>query len=264
MRTCTVDGCQRKHCARELCKVHYNRMRGEKNPVTRTGCQRCGIEFEARNDELKRGKGKYCSPACYHAAHEPRHAKATALRTNWPACKVMIKECPQCARLFVARGRGRTRRMYCSDDCGLRSWFTPASPRSLACSVCATVFKRQGRGGGTRSGHVYCSRLCEKRSPTYKRNRAEMKRRRRARKRGATVEPVTLAYLLRRDRWTCGLCSRRIPRTAIHPHPKSPTVDHIVPLAEGGAHSKANCQAAHFICNSLKSAGGSQQLALIG
>lgn len=78
------------------------------------------------------------------------------------------------------------------------------------------------------------------------------------------MEPVTLEYLLQRDRWTCGLCRRRIPRTAKHPHAKSPTMDHIVPLAEGGEHSKANCQAAHFICNSLKSAGGSQQLALIG
>jgi len=48
------------------------------------------------------------------------------------------------------------------------------------------------------------------------------------------------------------------------PHPKAPTVDHIVPVSEGGDDTRANVQLAHFVCNSVKGARGSQQLALIG
>ena len=47
-----------------------------------------------------------------------------------------------------------------------------------------------------------------------------------------------------------------------YPHPHSATLDHIVPLAAGGAHSYANVQCAHFICNSVKGAGGIGQLRL--
>lgn len=39
------------------------------------------------------------------------------------------------------------------------------------------------------------------------------------------------------------------------PHPLSPTLDHITPLAEGGEHTPENVQLAHFICNSHKGDG---------
>jgi 5-methylcytosine-specific restriction endonuclease McrA len=49
------------------------------------------------------------------------------------------------------------------------------------------------------------------------------------------------------------------------PHPKAPTIDHIVPLAAGGDDIKANVQLAHFLCNSVKSnQGGNEQLILVG
>lgn len=49
------------------------------------------------------------------------------------------------------------------------------------------------------------------------------------------------------------------------PHPKAPTIDHVVPLAEGGADTAANVRLAHFICNSMRgNRGGGEQLALIG
>jgi 5-methylcytosine-specific restriction endonuclease McrA len=48
------------------------------------------------------------------------------------------------------------------------------------------------------------------------------------------------------------------------PHPKAPTIDHILPIACGGNDTRANVQLAHFICNSRKGTRGSQQLALAG
>jgi 5-methylcytosine-specific restriction endonuclease McrA len=48
------------------------------------------------------------------------------------------------------------------------------------------------------------------------------------------------------------------------PHYKAPTIDHLIPISEDGEDAPANVQLAHFICNSIRGAGGVVQLALIG
>lgn len=48
------------------------------------------------------------------------------------------------------------------------------------------------------------------------------------------------------------------------PHPKAPTIDHILPISKGGQDVHANIQLAHFECNWRKGDGGSQQLMLVG
>ncbi len=93
---------------------------------------------------------------------------------------------------------------------------------------------------------------------------AEKCRRRRVLKRGGTVEPYTLAEIAQRDRHRCQLCRRKVDMAIKFPHPMAPTVDHVVPVSEGGDDVPANVQLAHFGCNSSKGVGGSQQLALVG
>jgi 5-methylcytosine-specific restriction endonuclease McrA len=101
--------------------------------------------------------------------------------------------------------------------------------------------------------------------------RQRKKRAERARKRGVRREPYTLAEIAARDRYRCGICiaegrsrQARIAMTKTVPHPKAPTIDHVVPLAKGGDDTRANIQLAHFGCNARKHTGGTQQLALIG
>lgn len=89
-------------------------------------------------------------------------------------------------------------------------------------------------------------------------------RRRRAAKRGGVSEPYTLAGIAVRDRNRCRLCGGRVAMTKAVPHPKAPTIDHVVPVSAGGDDSRANVQLAHFLCNSVKGPRGSQQLALLG
>jgi 5-methylcytosine-specific restriction endonuclease McrA len=55
-----------------------------------------------------------------------------------------------------------------------------------------------------------------------------------------------------RDEWTCKLCHQPIDPSIAWPDPMSASVDHIVPLSRGGAHSMANVQSAHLSCNSSK------------
>jgi 5-methylcytosine-specific restriction endonuclease McrA len=48
------------------------------------------------------------------------------------------------------------------------------------------------------------------------------------------------------------------------PHPKAPTIDHIIPLAHGGDDTRANVQLAHFLCNASAGITGTKQAALFG
>lgn len=83
--------------------------------------------------------------------------------------------------------------------------------------------------------------------------RREAKDRRRARMRNAYVSPVNRRQVFERDAWTCQLCHEPVERDKVVPHPKAPTIDHVIPLARGGTHEMANTQCAHFLCNATKS-----------
>ena len=89
----------------------------------------------------------------------------------------------------------------------------------------------------------YCSRRCRW---------SDAKERRRALKRDAFVENVNRRHVFERDGWRCQLCRRMVDRSKSVPHPKAPTLDHIIPLAQGGTHEPKNVQLACFLCNSIK------------
>ena len=68
-----------------------------------------------------------------------------------------------------------------------------------------------------------------------------------------------------RDQWRCHLCRKPVPKTATYPHPRSASIDHIVPLAEGGEHSYRNVATAHLVCNTAKRTKAvGEQLRLLG
>lgn len=52
----------------------------------------------------------------------------------------------------------------------------------------------------------------------------------------------------------CGICGKPVDFSLRYPHPLSPTIDHIIPLAKGGHPSNIdNLQLAHRCCNRQKS-----------
>lgn len=98
-----------------------------------------------------------------------------------------------------------------------------------------------------------------------KRNRRKGAQVRRARERSVEFEHFHDREIFERDRWRCGICRKRINPSLSHPHPMSASLDHVIPISEGGPHTRANTRAAHFRCNvSRGNRGGSEQLALIG
>lgn len=51
----------------------------------------------------------------------------------------------------------------------------------------------------------------------------------------------------------CGICGKPVDKALKYPHPLSPCVDHIVPVARGGHPSDIeNLQLAHWTCNRQK------------
>lgn len=111
----------------------------------------------------------------------------------------------------------------------------------------------------------WCGEDCYRQSPEYRTQRQQAHRRRRARKRSAVSEAYRARDIYERDGWRCHLCAKPLKRDATVPHPRAPTIDHVVPLARGGSDTMDNVKAAHFLCNSKKGArGGGEQLLLLG
>lgn len=119
----------------------------------------------------------------------------------------------------------------------------------------------------------YCSPTCSHRafherrkgSDAYKRAVSDRSRRRRARHKQAVIEVFTATEIFERDGWRCHICRRPVRRSVDPNHDRAPTLDHLIPLARGGEHSRRNVATAHRICNSRKSCHrAGDQLALIG
>ena len=82
---------------------------------------------------------------------------------------------------------------------------------------------------------------------------ARNNRRRKAVERGASeTERFDAIEIFERDGWSCGLCGRPIDATLVFPDRLSATIDHVLPVNQGGQHARDNVQAAHFTCNASK------------
>lgn len=78
--------------------------------------------------------------------------------------------------------------------------------------------------------------------------------RRQAAMKAEDADPIKRDEIFARDGFTCQLCSGALHMAETRPHPKSPSIDHIVPLSRGGAHTYDNVQATHLRCNESKNA----------
>ena len=148
----------------------------------------------------------------------------------------------------------------------------PALPR--VCELCTSEYVPKYRPRADRPGQRFCSKSCKRawqngaRPPfdrftvvglPRKRRHDRIRRQRRA----ETWDGVTDAEIMERDRWRCGICRKVIGKSFKWPHPRSASVDHIVPISEGGADTAGNKRAAHLGCNCGRmNRGGGEQAAL--
>jgi 5-methylcytosine-specific restriction endonuclease McrA len=67
-----------------------------------------------------------------------------------------------------------------------------------------------------------------------------------------------------RDGWRCHLCREPVDRTLSGLAPLGPTIDHLIPLIDGGPDTFENVSLAHRVCNCGRGARGTVQMRLVG
>lgn len=252
-RTCSIDGCLKMATVRGWCPMHYQRWRNNGDPLLRSAGPRkrkprkVGVEPCSVDGCEKPQKGRtWC--AMHYSRWQRLGDPSGRLRGEiLDGCKI----CPGCGKDkplsdFGARADGRCRACNAADMRERRQEHPQRRrpKRELACRACGEPFL------GDKRQSAYCSNECRE----AHRNRANWKHvvARRTRIRQAFVEAFDRAEIFERDGWVCGICHQTIDPALEWPHPMSATLDHIVPLAHGGEHSRANAQASHNICNIRK------------
>lgn len=153
---------------------------------------------------------------------------------RWQACK-------HCGTKYVMSPRMRSE--YCSSSCKWKA----DHRQTLTCARC------QGPRPLYKTYCDECARELMREARRKCKHNSTGSHRRRARHYGVPYETVNSAVVYERDNWICHICGEPIDRTVKYPHPRSKSIDHVLPLSKGGSHSYNNIKAAHFWCNSMKS-----------
>ena len=243
---CKVDGCERilePPYGRGMCSLHYQRWKKHGDPH-RTRPRRQGVDPCVIDGCDKPIKGRDWCDA--HYSRWLRHGSPTAqLRGEVVDGK---RICPQCRENKPLDEWTRHRCKECSAkttaEWRKRNPKPPKVDEIRPCDYCGAWYASNGKNPR------FCSTKCAKPG----RNKANWKylNARRARLRAAFVESFDRLEIFERDGWTCGICHQAIDPDVKHPDPMSASLDHIVPIARGGEHSRANAQAAHLTCNVRK------------
>jgi predicted nucleic acid-binding Zn ribbon protein len=165
--------------------------------------------------------------------------------------------CDHCGKKYVPTHlKGYAR--YCSRSCkeevrrAALAAEREASKPERECLHCGSSLPQSMRADA-----VFCSEKCN-----YAAHALQRKLRART---GDENKPGYLrAAICKRDKWRCGICGQRVNPTLEHPHPRAASLDHIVPVSEGGGNEPANLRLVHLVCNlRRRNLGGGEQLALV-
>jgi hypothetical protein len=201
-------------------------------------------------------KGQHRCESCRLSRRKHRERSWPSRRTSCVACgkvrkgkRLLCKRCsdeqsrklvpcPRCSTPFWPWACGASHaRKYCG--CKPLPKQKP-KPHFWAgfCAWCGEPFEARKKTSAA------CSPACQKRIVCQRKHL-----RRRGIRRSGSI-PLTEIYT--RDAGRCGLCRRHVRFDLQAPHPKSATLDHIIPVGKGGLHVRSNVQLAHYGCNSAK------------
>ncbi len=227
-------------------------------------CEVCGVQYRRNSIEQRT-----CSRACgvvlrreIYGCHPPQRTCQTCgeqfidsrrrrvFRCN--GCRTRI--CEQCGGSFtILHGR----QIYCSAAC--RGYqLRPLVPTQ--CRECGETFTPVRATTTGRFRTKFCSSQCRERADG---RTANHRRRVRLRESGQ-LENFTTREIAERDAWRCHLCGKKVSPKASYLSPGEATIDHLLPVSQGGQHNRANVALAHRQCNSERGATGAAQLRFVG
>ncbi|WP_182520076.1 HNH endonuclease [Ochrobactrum sp. RH2CCR150] len=265
-----LDGPSSKRYCGKACSSKAYRLRDKENGkhpndgAPEHVCEHCGDSFRRRKD--KNNAARFCSRECGFAAGSNlsvRQRYAEAISSLQVSFTVKRSICSECGKRFDTQNISVS---FCSQECR-GNWARSRAIQARSVRVDIDRSERECPECGKRfipeygRAHAkYCSDKC-----SWKNNKRRSKARRRARTRGATNDNFDPIEILKRDRWRCQLCGTKTPRRLRgSTDPRAPELDHIIPLAMGGSHTRANTQCACRQCNGAKGAKIAGQMRLFG
>lgn len=210
-------------------------------------CKVCGGEFQMGERVTRKGNSDNIFPCPHCSKAKPVEPKR-------------IVACAVCGKEF----EGTKASKCCSNECRkvyARQYYSERARQiheqiseEITCKQCGIVFTPEY--GDKRKG--FCSKeCCKKYSHKYQKHIT------RALKKGngQVDRDITLDALIRRDKNVCHICGGKCSkRDHIFNHEgyfiagdNYPSIDHVVPMSKGGAHTWDNIRLAHFKCNRVKS-----------
>lgn len=240
---------RQKYCS-TFCRQKAKRERYKATLVDRV-CITCGQTYQTSELSLRMGQKNYCSEDCT----PPRNTEDVVIT------------CQRCSKQFDAHPNTK----WCAEckvelnrEYGRINWRKYYKRPTHAKRTCANCGKWFTPDHGAQLYHSsQCAERAYKNDENAKKRQKEyMQRRKQWSRKPPGGEKVYRARIFDRDNWTCQLCGKKVNKRLHWPNPMSATLDHIVPLANGGQHIPENCQLAHFMCNSTRSNVGGAQLRL--
>lgn len=266
---CSVDGCDRKRKAKGYCLKHYKQVRRTgKVRISATRCAHCDAEFVPAVSTAI-----YCSKRCkalsWRKANPERAAELQERHGASRVSKVKSGCCIECGKPYCRR----TLSSYCSEACRsvaearrsrlrAREAYAQKHGTRRPCKQCGAVFEPAYTGGRRQT---CCSPTCKaaRNEAIEKSNRKIAKAKRRAVERGAAAESIDPIRVFERDKWRCHICGKATLRAKRGTtDARAPELDHIVSLAQGGAHTWGNVACACRQCNGKKGAMSAGQIGL--
>lgn len=205
-------------------------------------CEVCSAAFRPTY-----GGQRTCGRTCGVVLKERNRPPQLVEIPNSRPAVLTLGSCRVCSKAFFATSE----REHCSPRCSKVFHDRSYRLRHYVPRKCADC------GGAVATARKKCDGCVHS-------TRRATKRRQKSRRVCRVREPYTLAEIANRDAFKCGLCRKRVPMNRAVPDHLAPTIDHLIPISDGGDDVRANVQLAHFICNSRRRTGGVVQLALVG
>lgn len=214
-----TTGRKPKYCSEECRREADKNRRAERRRTARAKwlCENCGAT-------LKNGQRKYCNKECENQF------------------RFGYRDCVQCGERYLATYDGQR---CCCRECAKELGDAVKHRRAMLDSDATKVCERCGEefAPSYYGQHaLYCDG-CRKEIDQSRGSR------RKKLYRATGRDPINREAVFERDKWVCQLCGKSVNPNCAWPHPMSPSIDHIIPLSQGGKHTMRNVQLAHLECN---------------
>ncbi len=233
-----------KYCG-DRCSEHAKRERwraqNSKRNLGPFNCEHCYQPFYAK----KRSEAKFCSRQCAFDRLGIVAEERDALR------RIQQKN----KRIAV-----RTRSKVKTESSALRRIASAWRLAKGICHVCGEPYAR------LRAWQRTCSRVCDaeharRQVELVRKHRKISKAKRRAISKGVEADSIDPIKVFERDKWRCHICGKKTRKELRgSTHADAPELEHVVSLAEGGAHTWGNVSCSCRACNCKKGAASFGQI----